>query len=120
MISQSTIDCALSALRVAHDSLNAPSVHFSVEVQRAHQAEIRDAVTELERAKATLKAHPEGSRWTPVEDGDYGEHGDLHVRKSGRAVELADFWEYLPNDIRLCRLQPGQAAAMPAGARATI
>lgn len=46
-LSPVTVACAISALRVVHDSLDQPSIHFSVEVQQQHQAEIVAALAEL-------------------------------------------------------------------------
>lgn len=50
MLTKTTIESAMAALRVCHESLDEPSAHFSVETQRIAQAEIDGALEELQCA----------------------------------------------------------------------
>lgn len=83
MLSKTTIESAMAALRVCHESLGEPSAHFSVEVQRKHQAEIESALEELHRE--LVDAPPTVPQGMP-------ESVREAIRKAEQLAEIASDW----------------------------
>lgn len=111
LLSQLTIECALSALRVMHDSLSEPSAHFSVEVQRAHQVEILTAIRELTHLQQEQDTLAKSEQWQPLENGKHNRiagRTSIEIRADMVILENSDsiLTAALPDDIRLCRRKP--------------
>ena len=106
----------LAALRVIRDSLGEPSVHFSVETQMQHQAEIDAAIEAIE-----APASDASESWTPLSDGIYRDaiNATGVVVKDDMLRTFNDFDEgvevALSNNARLCiwQAQRTPAPALP-------